>query len=312
MVMLTSADSARVGGNLNLTGADLNTGLTITAAAGDILIATDVGGLVQVTDNGGAFGSVGNLSFIANSIFAMTDQAFADIVGMSVVDVDLRLAQNDGIINNDGVIRGGNISMTTTNSSIYIQNTAAGTDFDDRRGITAGSLTLFDTVTATPLNIAINGIIGGNTGVDAVATTDITAGFDPASTINGCVIANAASCSSTTPTPTPTPTPAPIDSSPPVTAASGSAVENLVQDIGEEEATSSDTKMILTMNLAGNSIIQIKEYENLSEIGLLDEPVTGAGNDDLWQSDNDCPTVASDGCGTDSDSEDANEFVPTK
>ncbi|MGB5485684.1 beta strand repeat-containing protein, partial [Parasphingorhabdus sp.] len=330
MVMLTSADSIRVGGNLNLTGADLNTGLTITAAAGDILIATDVGGLVQVTDNGGAFGSVGNLSFIANSIFAMTDQAFADIVGMSVADVDLRLAQNDGIVNADGVIRGGSIALTTTNSSIYIQNTAAGADFDDRRGITAGSLTLFDTVTATPLNIAINGIIGGNTGVDAVAATDITAGFDPASTINGCVIANAASCSSTTPTPTPTPTPAPtptptpiptptpaptpapIDSSPPVIAAGRSAVENLVHDISEEEATNSNTEMVLTMDPAGNSLIQIKEYENLSESGLLDEPVTGAGNDDLWQTTDECQSDANDGCGADSDSKDANELTPAE
>ncbi|MEP3224721.1 MAG: hypothetical protein ABJO01_02010, partial [Parasphingorhabdus sp.] len=335
-VSLNSADSIRIIGDLNLTSALSDTGLNLNAAGGDILIATNGGGLVQITDSGGNFGGAGNLSFIANSIFAMTDQAFADITGLPVSDVDLRLAQNDGIINADGVIRGGNVTLTTTNSSIYIQNTAASTAFDDRRGIVASSLSLFDTVIATPLNVVINGIIGGNTGIDAVAATNIVTGFNPASTINGCVIANPASCSSIspapTPTPVPTPTPAPaptpapiptpspaptpspdpVDASPPIVAAGGSAIESLVQDISEEEAQSSETTMDVSMNTMGNSLIQIKEFETQSESGSLDEPVTGVGNDDLWQADDACPSGAPDGCGADLDDENEDDSVLVK
>ena len=320
-VSLTSADSTRIIGDLHLAGATTSTGLMLTAAAGDIMIATDAGGLVQVTDGNGNFGNAGNLNFIADSIFAMTDQAFADIAGLSVADIDLRLAQNDGIINDGGVIRGGNITLTTTNSSIYIQNTAAGTDFDDRRGITAGSLALFDVVTATPLNIVINGDIGGNTGIGAIAATNISGGFDPASTINGCTIANTASCTAgtptptptpvPTPTPTPTPTPDPAASAPLVTAAGESAIESLVQDISEEEATADQT-MDLTMDPTENSIVQIKTNDNLSESSLLDEPVTGAGNDDLWQKSDECSNDTEGDCGTDSGSEVEDEIAPVE
>ena len=321
-VTWTSADSIRVIGDLNLTGAATDTGLAFNAQAGDIIISTDAGGLVQITDANGDFGSVGNLSFTANSIFAMTDQAFADIAGLSVADIDLRLAENDGLVNDDGVIRGGNVAMTTTNSSIYIQNTAAGTDFNSRRGIVAGSLTLLDTGTTTPLNIVINGIVGGNSGIDAIPATDITASFDAASTINGCIVANPASCSTATPTPTPsptptptpiptpTPTPDPVNTPPPSTAAGGSAVENLVDEIGQDDATTTETDMVFGMDPMSRSLVQFKENAFQEEIGYIDEPVTGAGNDDLWQAGDDCPDGSGGGCSVETDRQEDTKNPP--
>jgi len=36
------------------------------------------------------------------------------------------------------------------------------------------------------------------------------------------------------------------------------------------------------------NLVEIKQNEELAEEPLVDEPVTGAGNDDLWVSGSDC------------------------
>ena len=86
--------------------------------------------------------------------------------------------------------------------------------------------------------------------------------FDPRSTFNGCFIANPAACG-VLPPPEPE-----FESSFPV------------QDVIEEEADAEDED--------GNGqslpvpLITMRDLDPLSGEPLLDDPVTGAGNDDLW------------------------------
>lgn len=57
-----------------------------------------------------------------------------------------------------------------------------------------------------------------------------------------------------------------------------------MQDVIEEEVTPEKYE---TDPFASNTI-EIKENQELAEDPLIDEPVTGAGNDDLWVGGTDC------------------------
>jgi len=259
-----SADqSINVIGSLSVQG-DFNSSLNL-AAGEDLFVNATTGSIGMRSDNSIS----GNLSLTARNIYAMTDQAFTDIQGMSTAEIDERLAQNDGNIRDDGFIVADAISVTLLASQFYVQNTGNGTDFDARRGFVAGTGGLsIDAGPSGVTPIVINGTVNGATGIDAIPVTTITgAGFDQQSTINGCVIANPTSCA---PAPTPTPTPTPTADTPTLT--------DPVQDVIEEEVTPEES---VADPLATN-LIEIREIEDLAEEPLIDEPVTGAGNDDLW------------------------------
>tara|TARA_R110002051_G_C8719265_1_gene496454 strand:- start:1676 stop:1912 length:237 start_codon:yes stop_codon:yes gene_type:complete len=49
--------------------------------------------------------------------------------------------------------------------------------------------------------------------------------------------------------------------------------------------------------------IEIKENEERTQDPLIDEPVTGAGNDDLWVNGSDCAEGDSEKCQTEDDQE---------
>ena len=133
--------------------------------------------------------------------------------------------------------------------------------------------------TSTNANIVINGVVGGVTGIDTIPVTDISASFDPNSTINGCIIVDPSSCS-------------PIDDN------RLSVDDDPIQDVIEEEVTP-DANMVDPFD---TMLIEIKENEENAEDPLIDEPVTGAGNDDFWVgSEGDCETDADGNCVSDSD-----------
>ena len=74
------------------------------------------------------------------------------------------------------------------------------------RGLLADRL-LIDSRDDTTLDIVINGIVAGRTGVDAIAQIGLTPDFTALSSVNGCVIAAVASCGVTPPPPPPPPKP---------------------------------------------------------------------------------------------------------
>lgn len=254
---LVSGQSITVVGLLDFANGNADSGLNFTA--GEDLFIDAAGGIIQMTNANGEFAGSGSLSITAPNVYAMTSQALADIAGLSAADIDLRLADNDGIDLADGLIRADNVLITITDN-LLIQNTATGTAYADRRGFTAGSLSIAGPSTGSA-NIVINGIVGGATGLDTIPATDVGIGFDPASTINGCLINDPASCA-------PTPTPGPDDV----------ATYDPVQDVIEEEVT---PKKYVADPFASTPI-EIKENAELAEEPLIDEPVTGAGNEDLW------------------------------
>ncbi len=270
---IDSGQSTRVDGNLNVTNASASTTLNMTSL-NDLRINAN-GGLIQITDANGGFGGIGLMTLTAQNIYAMTDQAFADIAGLNVSAVDLRLENSDGLNINDGLIRGG-IAEFVVDGDLFIQNTVPGVSFDERRGFTVDTLTINGLSAGSNANIVINGIVGGRTGIDGLLETDVAVTFDDFSTINGCVILDPASCGAPpppTPTPTPTPTPAPEPE-----------IDDPVRDVIEEEVTPMEDGSVVSDPFETN-LIEIKENEEYIDDPLIDEPVTGAGNDDLWVAD---------------------------
>lgn len=288
---IDSGQSTRVDGNLNLTNASGGTTLNMTSV--DDLRINANGGVIQITDASGSFGGVGLMTLTAQNIYAVTDQAFADIAGLDTNAVDLRLENNDGIDIDDGLIRGG-IAQFIVDGDLFIQNTAPGVDFADRRGFSVDSLTISGLSAGSNANIVINGIVNGQTGIDTIFATDTVVGFDDPSTINGCVIIDPSSCGAPPPTPTPTPTPT-----------SDPEIDDPVQDVIEEEVTPREDGSIVSDPFETN-LIEIKDNEEYVDDPLIDEPVTGAGNDDLWVSDEDASGDENDECedGDDSCGED--------
>tara|TARA_R100001244_G_scaffold39766_7_gene35893 strand:+ start:7505 stop:17986 length:10482 start_codon:yes stop_codon:yes gene_type:complete len=285
-----SGQSIAVTGFVDFGNANANSGLNFTA--GQDMFVDAASGIIQMTDANGSFSGSGSLSINAASIFAMTSQALDDIAGLSAADIDNRLASNDGIDLPDGLIRADNVQIAVTDN-LLIQNTANGTEFADRRGFNAGSLSIVGPSTGNT-TIVINGIVSTATGLDTIPATNVSIGFDPASTINGCVINNPASCN-----PTPTPTPTPVPETP--------EIDDPVKDVIEEEVT---PERYEADPFASNPI-EIKENEQLAEDPLIDEPVTGAGNDDLWTSGSDCERDNAGNCQPD-DEEEEKEKEPAE
>ena len=155
-------------------------------------------------------------------------------------------------------------------NSIFVQNTGNGSLFRDRRGISANAINVSFTssnglpTTANGL-VVINGRItatpGFAAGIAAIPLLSINGvpsrtatGFDTLSTMNGCQITAIAACRQR---------------------------ENPVS------ITNDDIKQRLDPSQPGSNqfptaLIETKEFETFGYPPLIDEPVTGSGNDDLW------------------------------
>ncbi|HEV7341950.1 MAG TPA: hypothetical protein VGN68_09955 [Sphingopyxis sp.] len=253
----------RVIGNVQLTGlSDTN---ALNLFADDALEVILGQGTVRLV-NGTA--AAGQLNMVSDDIIVATTAAINDVGAATTTDaIEARLAQNDGVLLDEGSLFARGIRAEVI-GGFYVQNSGTGTEFANRRGLTFGGGGL-DVLTEGTSRIVINGVQistdGQVTGLDTVPLLTIggstpTAGsFDPRSTFNGCLIGNVASCSAVT-----------FD------------FENSfpVQDVIEEAADAEDED--------GNGqslpvpLITMRDLDPLSGEPLLDDPVTGAGNDDLW------------------------------
>lgn len=269
ILRLESDGEIEVVGNLTVTGATQDTQLQLSADE-TILIDLANGGLFVLDGNNGLAGSI---VAVASNFLAVTPEALAAIQGLSVAEIDDRLALNDGVDRPDGVIRADTLIIGTTDSQVFIQNTAPGTAFDERRGFTVNTLTINDLVDPN-LPIVINGVVSGATGISAIALTNINTAFDPASTINGCLIANPSSCSVT----------------------SHSDGDTPLQDLLDDQFDGDP----LTGGTIDTTLVELREDPLRSDDPLIDEPVTGAGNEDLWDfggdEDEDCERAEDGSC----------------
>jgi hypothetical protein len=248
----------------------------------------------------GQGGLAGTLNLTSRNIVAASSAALTDFTAATDLKaISDRAGKNDGQVDDGGYLQAGGIRATLLNSTLIIQNTGAATttgnrDYSGRRGFTvgAGGFTIVQGG-SNPMRIAINGRLLGDTapagtpvtggfvtGLDVTplirfipfeaaqgaAFTVGTAGLTPAqqvqtarifditSTVNGCAIVSSGACRTTVNDPT---------------------RDVLGGDFGEGSLA----------NLLPLSIISLKEYTAPGEDPLLDEPVTGAANDDLWSVD---------------------------
>ncbi|WP_380876969.1 hypothetical protein ACFB49_10930 [Sphingomonas sp. DBB INV C78] len=270
-LVIRSEGVVLVNGAVSLIGAGADDRLTLSA--GNRVMVDTAGGSVSLTGQGGALG--GTLIFDAGTIFVGTTQAWADIQGMSDINAkDERLGNSDGINNPEGFIRANGLEFRASNG-VYIQNT--GTDRNpsgERAGFTAGSggVTIVSKGDGAPIEIVINGrqlLADGSfaSGADLIPLLilrgegDATmASFNPRSTANGCLIVGF-SCRFDLP------------------ERIGIPQQDIITALDPEEDFDGETGLVRAIN---QPVIQFAEATGLSSEPVIEEPVTGSGNEDLW------------------------------
>lgn len=289
------------GGKVRVAGAVGFTGVTdgqAFAIRGDEAVEVLDAGSITLN---GASGLSGRLDLTSRNIVASTSAALSDFTtAADLKAISDRAGRNDGAVSDGGYLQAGGIRATLLNSTLIIQNTGTATtnanrDYSGRRGFTvgAGGFTIVQ-AGDNPVRIAINGrqvgettplgapTIGGFvTGLDMIplirirgidsqssdvfqvsASGVLTSQqlalaprlFDTTSTVNGCEITGASGCR----------------------VVPNDPIRDILQgDFGEGSVS----------NLLPLSLVQLREYVTPGDEPLIDEPVTGAGNDDLWSVD---------------------------
>lgn len=268
---LVSGGSIGVLGQANFES--MATGQTVLlSAANDIALAAETGGLALRDAAGGL---AGTLRLEAEQVHALSNAARTEASGLDLAALSTRLATQDGILRPDGFFQAGGL-VARVSRAFFVQNSGANANVqDDRRGLTvgAGGLRIEATGNAPPA-VAINGRILGATaattitGVDVIPATTISGTLDPQSTINGCVIADPASCTVSQPR-------LPIDI--PLNLSRDVITEEVVES-AEEAARKGQGSTKLPPVL-----VEILEVPPRPYDPVIDEPVTGTGNDDLWE-----------------------------
>lgn len=234
-------------------------------------------GSVSLSGAGGALG--GTIELTAPSVIAASLTAIGSVAtaadGRAVSD---RLAINDNAISDIGTFSADSIVVNVSNG-FFVQNSGikelSAFSFGDRRGITvgAGGLTINAASAATRIFVSGRQLqTNGSfiTGIDFLRAQTINGTriqlstfpptpFDPASTINGCAIVSASTCL--------------------VTIDGGSLARDVVGQNDGDSGGSTEG------NGSGNSDFVRFEFKALDSSNfatVIDDPVTGVGNDDLW------------------------------
>lgn len=234
--------------------------IEVDPATGSIALRNATGGLG------------GTLSLTSDDIISASAAALNDVINATTIAaIDTRLGTNDGTTNDGGVFQANGIEVDAR-FGFYVQNTGASTDFDARRGITVGAAGLRVRTSGTSTRIVINGRqVGANgtvTGLNWIPMVNIVDpdggtnnAFDPGSTINGCLILGVSSCGG------------PIEPEPPRLDPPNSDRDIINRN---EEDNAGDG------NLLPITLIELKDLDGLPWQPVIDDPVTGSGNDDLW------------------------------
>jgi filamentous hemagglutinin family protein len=262
---LQTPGRARVIGAVELTGLTSANRLTLS---GDDRVEIILGqGSIRLSANGAPEGV---LDLRGNDIFVATAAAITDVeAATSTSASDTRLAQNDGVTSDEGALFAGGINVTTSRG-FYVQNSGAGTDYAQRRGLTFAAGGLNVDAPSSGVRIVINGVrLGANgqvTGLDTIpfltvnGSTPTSGTIDMRSTFNGCLIISTGGCTFIDPG-----NQFPVQD----------VVEDEVGGDGDGDGDGGGTGLPVPL-------ITIRGIEPLSGAPLLDDPVTGAGNDDLW------------------------------
>jgi hypothetical protein len=239
---LSTAGELSVGGALALSNAGGN---TVRLGGGTVSVDATNGSVRLLEGSGHA----STLTIATGDLLALTGTARTAISGMDGNAINTRLAQNDGVTDGRTLLEAGAISIAAS-GRVLIQNTALGQTFDARRGFVADSFAI--STTETPL-IVINGTVAGQTGLTALKAVTVTGTFDQLSTINGCRL---------------------------ITATCGTPQFDPIQDVIEEEV-GRGSNLDSGDAIGEGMLIQINRFEPTGFEAVIDEPVTGSGNDDF-------------------------------
>lgn len=249
---LRSGSLASFLGALAMTNATGNT-LAIGSQTGVFLDAAS--GSIRLADGEAR---AGTLAISGSGIAMVTRGALADIAQLTdTALITDRLGLNDGVADGRILVEADAISLRS-DREVYIQNTALGTRLDDRRGLVANSLRI-GSRDGSQLDIVINGIVNGQVGVDAIEQIGFDESFTDLSSVNGCVILSANTCNKL-----------PFE-----------IIE--LRDVVEEvlKTDPADEALQIVDSFTKTSLIQLNQIAPAGFEPLIDEPVTGTGNDDL-------------------------------
>lgn len=282
-IEVTSAGNIAVGDLALAFGANGNIGsggtLELTTPAevsitGDVMLTTSGGDdtflidptLVELDTSTGSIAMLdgtgnplGRLEIVSDTFAAATTDALGQLGTLSDFAAINALLDTPG--GTAQPLRAGTIAVDVA-EALFIQNSGASALFADRRGFAAGGLEITTGSNAT--RIAINGqILTADGPVSGLATAPLIringavpasgGQFDALSTINGCVIGR--QCA---PTPGTNP-PTSEDVESPIPSGDGPG------------------------GLFVAPLIELAGTEPLITPPLVDEPITGVGNDDLWE-----------------------------
>ncbi len=207
----------------------------------------------------------GTLALTADRVVVATQDTFNTIDGVTdLAQISKALGAPGAAGPAGGYLQAGTIAVNV-NDAFLVQNGGASSAFADRLGFTANQLAI--TTGSASTQIAINGVILQNgdpvTGLDTaplvtINDTAAAAGgqFDPLSTINGCVIG--ANCILATLPPVSNPTD-----------------DDLTQPL--QQGNGDEGNLVFS-----DALFSLADTVPLITPPLVDEPITGVGNDDLW------------------------------
>jgi hypothetical protein len=260
-------------GRVRVTGAVALTGVgdanSVVIQAGDSIEIESPSGSIDLRGPNNALG--GTIRLGAVDIIAASAGTTEAIRGSAdIAAITTKLDTNDGPTIDEGILRARGLRFTVS-SGLYIQNTGAGTNAAQRRGFTSGLGGIAITANAgSSPRIAINGQATATsgvltTGLDAIPLVTVNeqpapsaTGYAAGSTINGCVFANVDACK-----------PLLFPDNP------GFSTRDRIDgpvDIGQDDRRPTPR-------------IEIEDLNSFGYQPLIDEPVTGSGNDDLWNQD---------------------------
>ncbi|HEV2569102.1 hypothetical protein [Sphingomonas sp.] len=235
-------------------------------AGTDISLAAETG-LVTIKNASG--GLAGTLELRAQQVHAMSTKARAEIAGLQLNEVRQRLGTNDQLENDGGYFQANRI-IVNIGRLAFIQNSGAnGNDPDLKRGITANEL-IINAGEGPPLQLVINGKEGSATGEAFRSSIALPNSIDPQSGFNGCVSGSAC-------------IPVIVDPGPDLGTPAQIVLASSRDQIQDEEEEDEKEEALQAAQTRPDPVIQMAPAPTSRFDPLIDEPVTGAGNEDLWE-----------------------------
>ncbi|GAO38017.1 hypothetical protein SCH01S_02_00140 [Sphingomonas changbaiensis NBRC 104936] len=262
-LLISSPRAIGIVGNLQFR--NIGAGQTVTLrSASDIALAAE-SGLVTLKNPPG--GLSGTLRLEAQQVQALSTKARTEITGLDLNAVKQRLGTNDQLENDGGYFQAGQI-VVRIGRLAFIQNSGAnGTDPNAKRGFTANSFRI-ETTGDQPAQLVLNGQVGTVTGAGLINAVNVSGSFDTGSSFNGCTPGTL--CGVAPPPPGPPP-----ETVAPVFSASRDQIEDDRKEDQKEQS-------LQTSQSRPTPLIQILSVPTSRFDPLIDQPVTGAGNEDLW------------------------------